>query len=235
MTAVQPGQFDPTKTNSTATTTKHWPLVSALFVLLAVPGIPALLIIVLILFHPLLPATLTGLVNPLYLQTPLPILLHGLSGVVFFLLIPLQFSAGLRRTHPNWHRRAGRIGISSALLMAVSGIWMHHFLTPTDLGPRYVGLWALSLCIIGCFSMAFHQVRQRRFAAHQRWMYRGIAAVLATVSTLLLEVFVALTLGQLNILQPLLVQWQHDYARLCALMLNLLLMERYLRRKSAPV
>ena len=219
----------------TATTVKHWPLVATLFVLLAVPGIPALLMILLILFHSLMPADLLLLVNPAYLQTPLPILLHGLSSVVFFLAIPLQFSPGLRQRFPRWHRQSGRIGVVSALLMAASGIWMHHFLTPADLGMRYVGLWLLSLAIIGCFSMAFYQIRQRRFAAHQRWMYRGVTAVLATVSGLLLEVFVAFTLGQFDALQPALTQWQHDYARLTALGLNMLLLEVYLRRKSAPV
>lgn len=231
MTAIQHTQFDP----ATATPPKHWPLVTTLFVLLAVPGIPALLIILLILLHPLLPAPLIGLVNPLYLQTPLPILLHGISGVVFFLTIPLQFSAGLRRKHPAWHRQSGRIGVISAQLMAASGIWMHHYLTPADLGMRYAGLWLLSLAIIGCFSMAFYQVRQHRFTAHQHWMYRGVAAVLATVSTLLLEVLLALTLGQLDGWQAAVSQWHHDYARLTALGLNLLLLEVYLRRTSAPL
>ncbi len=220
---------------TTGTTVKHWPLVATLFVLLAVPGIPALLMMLLILFHALMPAELIQLVNPAYLQTPLPILLHGISGVVFFLTIPLQFSLGLRQRFPRWHRQSGRIGVVSALLMAASGIWMHHFLTPADLGMRYVGLWLLSLAIISCFSMAFYQIRQRRFAAHQRWMYRGVVATLATVSTLLLEVFVALTLGQFDALQPALTQWQHEYARLTALCLNMLLLEVYLRRKSAPV
>jgi len=224
------GQHTPT-----ASTLKHWPQVATLFVLLAVPGIPALLMILLILCHTLMPAELMLLVNPAYLQTPLPILLHGISGVVFFLTIPLQFSPGLRQRFPLWHRQSGRIGVCSALLMAASGIWMHHFLTPADLGIRYIGLWLLSLAIIGCFSMAFYQIRQRRFAAHQHWMYRGVAAVLATVSGLLLEIFVALTLGHLDGWQAAVSQWQHDYARLTALGLNMLLLEVYLRRKSAPV
>lgn len=234
MTSVHHAQFAPS-TSTPATTVKHWPLVATLFVLLAVPGIPALLMILLILFHPLLPTELIQLVNPAYLQTPLPILLHGSSGVVFFLTIPLQFSPGLRQRFPLWHRQSGRIGVVSAVLMAASGIWMHHYLTPADLGMRYAGLWLLSLAIIGCFSMAFYQIRQRRFAAHQRWMYRGVVAVLATVSSLLLEVLLALSLGQLDSWQTAVSQWQHDYARLTALGLNMLLLELYLRRTSAPV
>lgn len=227
MTSAHHAQFS----QPTATTIKHWPLITTLYVLLAVPGVPALVIILLILFHPLLPAELIQLINPAYLQTPLPILLHGFSGVLFFLTIPLQFSPGLRRNHPLWHRHSGRIGVCSALVMAASGVWMHHFLTPTDLGPRYVGLWALSLAIAGSFCMAFYQVRRRRFAAHQRWMCRGVAAVLATVSTLLLEILLALTLGQLDGWQLAVSQWQHDYARLLGLGLNLLLMEGYLHRR----
>lgn len=219
---------------SVATRARQWPLVLILFLLLAVPGIPALMIILLLLCQTWVPAELLSLVNPRYLQTPTPILLHAGSGVLFFLTVPLQFSDRLRQRLPRWHRHCGRLALCSAWLMAASGIWMHHFLTPADLGPRYLGLWALSLCIIGCFSMAFYRVRQRRFAAHQRWMCRGLAAVLATLSGLLLELVAALTLGQLDGWQTAVSQWQHDYARLMALGLNVLLLEAYWRRQKTP-
>jgi hypothetical protein len=217
-----------------ATHAAQWPLVVTLYLLLAVPGIPALLIIVLLLWQSWLPAELLSLLNPRYLQTPAPILLHAGTGVLFFLTVPLQFSARLRQRTPRWHRNSGRVALGSGLLMAASGVWMHHTLTPADLGPRYVGLWALSLCIIGCFSMAFYRVCQRRFVAHQRWMCRGLAAVLATLSGLLLELIAALTLGQLDGWQTAVSAWQHDYARLLALGLNLLILEAYWRRQTTP-
>ena len=75
-----------------ATGTRQWPLVLTLYLLLAVPGIPALLIILLLLGQAWLPAELLSLLNPVYLQTPAAILLHGGSGVLFFLTVPLQFS-----------------------------------------------------------------------------------------------------------------------------------------------
>ncbi len=217
-----------------ATHTGQWPLVLTLYLLLAVPGIPALLIILVLLSQSWLPAELLSLINPGYLQTPAPILLHAGSGVLFFLTVPLQFSARLRPRLPRWHRHSGRLALCSGLLLAASGIWMHHMLTPADLGPRYLGLWALSLCIIGCFSLAFYRVRQRRFIAHQRWMCRGLAAVLATVSGLVLELVAALTLGQLDGWQAAVSQWQHDYARLTALGLNMLVLEAYWRRNTTP-
>lgn len=217
-----------------ATGTRQWPLVLTLYLLLAVPGIPALLIILLLLGQAWLPAELLSLLNPVYLQTPAAILLHAGSGVLFFLTVPLQFSARLRQRLPRWHRHSGRLALCSGLLMAASGVWMHHMLTPADLGPRYVGLWALSLTIIGCFSLAFYRVRQRLFIAHQRWMYRGVAAVLATLTGLLLELVAALTLGQLDGWQVAVSQWQHDYARLLALGLNLLMLEAYWRRRTTP-
>lgn len=216
-----------------ATLPRQWPLVLTLYLLLAVPGIPALLIILVLLGQSWLPAELLSLINPRYLQTPAPVLLHAGSGVLFFLTVPLQFSALLRQRLPRWHRHSGRVAFGSGLLMAASGIWLHHFLTPADLGVRYVGLWALSLCIIGCFSMAFYRVRQHRVTAHQRWMCRGVAAVLATLSGLLLELMAAFTLGQLDGWQTAVSQWQHDYARLLALGLNLLVLEAYWRRQSA--
>ena len=219
---------------SVATRARQWPLVLILFLLLAVPGIPALMSILLLLCQTWVPAELLSLVNPRYLLTPAPILLHAGSGVLFFLTVPLQFSDRLRQRLPRWHRHSGRLALCSGWLMAASGVWMHHCLTPADLGPRYLGLWALSLCIIGCFSMAFYRVRQRRFAAHQRWMCRGLAAVLATLSGLLLELIAALTLGQLDGWQLAVGQWQHDYARLTALGLNLLVLEAYWWRQTRP-
>ncbi|MBU0912041.1 MAG: DUF2306 domain-containing protein [Gammaproteobacteria bacterium] len=217
--------------NSLAGTTKNWPLVGSLFALTAIPGIPAILIIVLILTGPIDSALLMSLINPSYFESPLAVLVHGSSGIAFFLTMPLQFSPAFRQNHPQWHRIAGRVVLLSAYAMAASGIWMHQVLTPDELGMRYVGLILISLGICVAFTLAFYFVIKGQIAAHRRWMYRSVAVSLAVVTPLFIEIVAVLTIGQVEAFKPFLVQFLHDYDRLIALCINLLIAELLLRKK----
>lgn len=210
---------------------KDWPLVGSLFTLTAIPGVPAIVIIVLILTGPIDSPLLMSLINPSYFESPLPVLVHGLSGIAFFLTMPSQFSHTFRQNHLQWHRIAGRVVLISSYAMAASGIWMHQVLTPDELGMRYVGLILISLGICVAFTLAFYFVIKGQIAAHRRWMYRAVAVSLSVVTPLFLEVVAVLTIGQVEAFKPFLVQFLHDYGRLIALCINLLIAELLLRKK----
>lgn len=212
---------------------KNWPLVGSLFLLNALPGIPAVFIVAAIIVGLINPSLEIAFINTIYFEAPAVILLHGTSGIAFFVTIPWQFSPAIRHTHPNWHKIAGRIALISAYIMAVSGILMHHLLAPTDLGMRYVGLLAMSLGMMISFALAFYHVLKRNIAAHKAWMYRAIAITLVIVTPLLLQALVLLTFGQIEALKPLIAQFLHDYERLIALGMNRLIAERLLRKKAA--
>lgn len=214
----------------------HWPVVCTLWLLMAIPGIPAILIVSLLLtsllFGPVESTLLLSLINPLYYASPWAVIVHGGSGAIFFLTMPWQFSPALRGKYPAWHRASGRLVLLSGYSMAVSGIWMHLFLTPDELGMRFIGLLALSCGMVLGFSMAFYAVLQRQFDRHRRWMCRAVAMTLAAVTPLFVQVIAELTVGQVAALKPWLAPFFHDYGRLLGIGLNLLLVEWLLHRKA---
>ena len=231
ITSISTHKFD----HSPAAIKYDWPLVSTLFVLFAIPGIPAIFIVLGVLLGPVDSSFFMSFVNARYFESPLAILVHGTSGIGFFLTVPLQFSPAFRQKHPQWHRVSGRIALLSAYILAASGVWMHHMLTPEETGMRYIGLIIVSLGMVVAFTLAFYHVLKRQITAHRRWMYRAVAISLAVVTPLLIEVLAALTLGQVETFRPLLVQLFHDYDRLIGLAINLLIAEWLLRTKESAV
>lgn len=209
-----------------------WPLVSALWLLTAIPAIPAGLILMLLLLGPTESSLFVALVNPHYLTSPWAVVVHGASGVLFFLAMPWQFSPKFRLQRPAWHRVSGRVTLISAYVMAISGVWMHLSLTPDERGMRFIGLLVLSGAMIVAFSLAFYAVLQRQFEQHRRWMYRAVAITLAVVTPLFIEALAELTLGQLALFKPLLTPFFYDYSRFLGMLVNLFVAQWLLRLPS---
>lgn len=232
MTSISTHKFD----NSAATTGHNWPLVGTLFVLFAIPGIPAIFIVLGVLAGPTDSPLLTTLVNARYFESPLAVWVHGASGIALFLTVPLQFSPAFRLKHSQWHRVSGRIALLSAYILAASAVWMHHFLTPEELGMRYIGLIIVSLGMVMAFTLALYHVLNGQIAAHRRWMYRAVAITLAVVTPLFIEVLAVFTLGQVETFRPFLAQLLHDYDRLIGLVINLVIAEWLIRiaQRSRP-
>lgn len=251
-------------------------IVLLLWFLTAIPAIPALgLLLVLLLqlslppfglapfgWSPQIPPSLSAMLNPIYLSSPWPILLHAGSGVVFFATMPWQFLPAFRQRYPRWHRRSGYLVSASLYGMAISGVWLHLVVTPSELGMRFVSLLLVSLGMIVALSIALQAVLQRDYARHQRWMLRTVAITLAVVTPLLLEVM--LLLGQMLVIgilslihltmqvvlpsaaaftKPLALTWPllqanitalwHDYGRVVGMLTNLWLVRLWLRHVSA--
>jgi uncharacterized membrane protein len=87
-----------------------------------------------------------------------------------------QFPARLRRRHPGWHRRSGRILVGAGLAVAGSGLWMTLFYSGA---PGGVLLWAIRLLVGSTMAAAivlgFTAIRRRDIAAHRAWMIRAYA------------------------------------------------------------
>lgn len=74
--------------------------------------------------------------NARFIAAPVPIVLHILAAVVYCVLGAFQFSPGLRRRKPMWHRTSGRILVPCGLAAALSGIWLAHRYHPVSFsGP----------------------------------------------------------------------------------------------------
>lgn len=124
--------------------------------------------------------------NPRIDAVPAPVVVHIVAATMYALLGAFQFSARLRRRHPAWHRRSGRILVGAGLLVAVSGLWMTLFYTGAPGGAL---LWAVRLLVGSVMAtsivLGFTAIRRRDIAAHRAWMIRAYAlAVGAGTQTL---------------------------------------------------
>ena len=117
-----------------------------------------------------------------FFAAPVPVVLHIFSSVIFCVLGAFQFSPGLRRRHPDWHRGAGRTLVPLGLVAALAAVWMTQFYPrgiepPASFdGPFLYGVrlvagsaMALSLCL------GFAAIRRRDIPRHRAWMLRGYA------------------------------------------------------------
>lgn len=148
-----------------------WGLPVALVGLSLVPVAAGVLRLVEIVGGPqLLPA------NPRVDASPAPVVVHVVAAATYALVGAFQFSARLRRRHPGWHRKAGRVLVGAGLVVAVSGVWI------TLLCPGAPGgalLWTVRLVVgsaMGASLVAgLAAIHRRDIAAHRAWMIRAYA------------------------------------------------------------
>jgi uncharacterized membrane protein len=101
-------------------------------------------------------------------------LAHILPGLLFVVLGPLQFMAGLRRRRPELHRWTGRVVLVAALVIGVTALIM----TPQmAIGGALETAATIVFGVLFLFSLAkgFAAIRARRIAEHRRWMIRAYA------------------------------------------------------------
>jgi hypothetical protein len=108
---------------------------------------------------------------------PVPVLLHIFGASVYCVLGALQFHAGLRRRHPAWHRRAGRVLVLCGLTAALSGVWMAAFypLPATDMPLVTAFRLFFGSAMAVSIAVAFLAIRRRDVVQHRAWMTRGYA------------------------------------------------------------
>nr|MBP6597537.1 DUF2306 domain-containing protein [Arenimonas sp.] len=83
----------------------------------------------------------------------------------------------LRQRFPRWHRAAGRVFLTLALVGVVSGLYMT-WLRGSRLGDvSAVAISLNGLLIAVAVAMAWRLARQRRFAEHRRWAIRAFLLV----------------------------------------------------------
>ncbi|MEO7061996.1 MAG: DUF2306 domain-containing protein [Lapillicoccus sp.] len=118
--------------------------------------------------------------DPRFAASPAPVVIHVVSVIGYALLGAFQFSAGIRRRHPRWHRRAGRVLVILGLTVALSALWL------TLAFPRKEGtgdlLYAFRLLfgagMAASIVLGLAAIRRRDMTRHQAWMTRAYALAL---------------------------------------------------------
>jgi uncharacterized membrane protein len=106
---------------------------------------------------------------------------HILGATTYALGGILQFAPRLRRRHPVWHRRVGRVLAVAGLLVAISALWMTLFYEaqPGTGNPLYVLRLVFGSAMAACLVLGFAAVRRGDIATHRAWMVRSYAIGLA--------------------------------------------------------
>jgi uncharacterized membrane protein len=101
-------------------------------------------------------------------------LAHILPGVLFVVLGPFQFMAGLRRRRPVLHRWMGRFFLADSLVIGVTALVMSPQMA---IGGTLESAATFVFGVLFLFSLgrAFAAIRARRVAEHRRWMIRAYA------------------------------------------------------------
>jgi uncharacterized membrane protein len=119
--------------------------------------------------------------DPRFTASPLPVVVHIVSAATYAVLGALQFSAGLRRRRPRWHRAAGRVLVVAGLGVALSALWLTLFVPPQeDSGPLlYMLRLVFGSGMVASLGLGFASIRRRDITTHRAWMTRAYAIALA--------------------------------------------------------
>ena len=118
--------------------------------------------------------------NPRVDASPLPVVVHIVSAIGYAVLGAFQFSSGLRRRHPGWHRAAGRVLVVLGLAVAGSALWMTQFYGQPEHTGDLLYLFRLTFgtAMAAFIVLGFTAIRRRDIDSHRAWMTRTYALAL---------------------------------------------------------
>jgi len=106
---------------------------------------------------------------------------HAFCGVIALLSGPLQFAPRVRQRHLKFHRVLGRAYVISVFVGAVTGIAL------AAGRPNLPGTSLQATAWIVCTAAAFITARNRKIAAHRKWMTRSYAVTFTFVASRVLN------------------------------------------------
>lgn len=150
---------------------KDWLIPAGLILLSLVPAVAGTARLVQVGNHEVTPATAR------FMDTPLPLLIHIPTAIVYSLLGALQFSPAFRRSNRPWHRSVGKLLLVCGVFVAASGLWMaHNYPWPAMDGTGvYVERLVVGVAMLAFIGMGIDAIRRRRFTEHGHWMIRAYA------------------------------------------------------------
>ena len=149
-----------------------WLIPGGLIALATIPVVAGMVRLSMLAGHPAMTPD-----NARFVSAPLPVVLHIIGVTIYCMLGAFQFSPGVRRKWPGWHRAAGRVLVVAGLVAALSGLWMAMFyaIVPADNwllhALRLLAGSAMAISIV----LGFVAIRRGDVSTHQDWMRRAYA------------------------------------------------------------
>ncbi len=144
--------------------------------------------------------------NIRFIAAPIPVALHIVSVTVYCIVGAFQFSPGLRRYHPRWHRLAGRVLVPVGLVAALSGIWMAltYAIVPADNALLHSFRLLAGSGMAVAPVLGYAAIRRRDVEVHQGWMRRAYAIGQGAGTQALTQIPLVMTFGKLD---PMTLAW----------------------------
>ncbi|QBR91268.1 DUF2306 domain-containing protein [Nocardioides euryhalodurans] len=163
-----------------------------------------------------------------YDASPEPVVLHIACATVFALLGAFQFAPQIRRRHPGWHRRAGRVLVIAGLGVAFSALWLNQFYPRTEATREvlYPLRLAFGSAMVVTLVLGFLAARRRDVIRHRAWMIRSYAIGLVAGTQVITLGIGGLVLGTADLTTALLLG--------AAWAINLTVAEWAIRRSVRP-
>ena len=163
--------------------------------------------------------------NPRVNASPVPVVVHIVSAILYAVLGAFQFSSTVRRRRPGWHRSAGRALVVLGLLVALSALWMTQFYArPEHTGELlYLFRLAFGSSMAAFIILGFAAIRRRDIARHRAWMTRAYALAVAAGTQVFTQGFGEAILGTHEVTRDLLLG--------AAWVINLAVAEYIIRRQ----
>lgn len=209
------------------TSKRDWLIPAGLILLSLVPAVAGSARLVQLGNNEVVPETVR------FLDSPLPVLIHIPTAIVYSILGALQFSPGFRRSNRPWHRAAGKLLVVCGTAVAASGLWMAHFYPwpAWDGVAVYLERVVVGWAMLGSIVLGIAAIRRRDFKAHGDWMIRAYALGLGAGTQVLTHLPWFILMGGTMDVFPRAVMMGGAWA------LNILVAERIIRRgrmKLAP-
>ncbi len=162
-----------------------------------------------------------------FAAAPAPVVVHVAAAIGYAVLGAFQFSTGIRRRHPAWHRRAGRVLVALGLAVALSALWMTLVLPAKEGTGVLLAVFRLLVAagMATSLVLGLAAVVRRDLRRHRAWMTRAYALGLGAGTQ-------ALTVGLSDVVLGAGVV-RHDLAMGTGWVINLAVAEWILRRPAA--
>jgi uncharacterized membrane protein len=115
--------------------------------------------------------------NARFIAAPVPVVLHIVAVTTYCVIGAFQFSPGVRRNYPRWHRVAGRVLVPTGLVAALSGLWMAmtYAIVPADDALLHAFRLLAGSGMAASLVLGFVLIRRGEVEQHQAWMRRAYA------------------------------------------------------------
>jgi uncharacterized membrane protein len=159
--------------------------------------------------------------------SPVPVVLHIVSAVLFSVVGAFQFLPGLRRGRRSWHAKAGRVLVPAGFVLALTGLWMATVSPhPVGDGPALLVIRVLfGSYLLLSLALAVRALLRHEYAVHGAWMTRAYALGVAAGTQALLLIPASVLFGSTD-------ESSRAVAMGAAWVINLAVAEFVIRRRS---